>query len=150
MLSPRSKGRNMSEKTEPRYALVIDDDPDLRELLGQILASAGFEVDVLSDGIDALALEKEYAVILLDLAMPVFDGERLTSYWAMTNPEVLQQVIVLTGHSRFARQALPATFGMILKPFHVRELIALAHQCASQFERESRSRNAESGGIPNA
>jgi DNA-binding response OmpR family regulator len=56
--------------------LVVDDDPDLREMMAQWLACEGFEADVASNGQDAL--EKAHAhpprVIVLDLTMPVMDG----------------------------------------------------------------------------
>ena len=62
----------MSENA--RTALVIDDDCHIVELLTVLLESRGFTVDVLRDGIEAVELQRDYAVILLDLNMPVFDG----------------------------------------------------------------------------
>lgn len=112
-------------------ALVIDDDPHIRELLRTILESEGFAVTVLRDGIDALELESAYDVILLDMRMPVFDGERLTDYWQMTRPELLRRVIVLSGYSRYAPHKLPSSvFATIEKPFDINELIRVVRACA--------------------
>jgi twitching motility two-component system response regulator PilG len=58
--------------------LVVDDEPDVRDLARAILERAGCDVVTAEDGIDAL--EKitdgfEPLVILLDLEMPRLDGE---------------------------------------------------------------------------
>lgn len=116
-----------------KRALVIDDDPDLRHLLQITLESAGFTVDALEDGIAALELKKPYDVILLDLNMPVFDGEQLTSYWVLTDPNILRRVIVLTGYSGYTRgRELPATFASVQKPVDHRELLRVVEACANQ------------------
>lgn len=114
-------------------ALVIDDDADIRELLQYMLELSGFEVETLRDGIDALRLEAWYDVILVDLKMPVFDGERLIDYWLMTRPELLRRVIVLSGYSRYTQgRPLPKTFGTIEKPFDHERLMRLVEACAAQ------------------
>jgi CheY-like chemotaxis protein len=119
--------------TTPKRALVIDDDPFVSELLRAILENSAFEVDVEIDGIHAVELKREYDVILLDLNMPVFDGERLAEYWGLTQPHVLKRVIFLSGYSHFAAaRSLPATFATIGKPFDHCALVSLVEQCASQ------------------
>lgn len=116
-----------------RTALVIDDDPFMSELLRVILEVNEFEVDIATDGIHAVELSRPYDVILLDLNMPVFDGERLAEYWGLTQPEILKRVIILSGYSHFTGdRRLPATFATIGKPFEHRELIQLVKRCAGQ------------------
>jgi len=118
-----------------RTALVIDDDADTRELITALLDPAGFDVDILTDGIAALELSKEYDVIIVDLNMPVFDGERLLEYWSFTRSDLLRRVIVLTGYSRFTRgRKLPQIFATIAKPFEYRDLVQLVERCANQRE----------------
>ncbi|MEK6371395.1 MAG: response regulator [Acidobacteriota bacterium] len=109
--------------------LIIDDDPDIREVVKLTFEHRGFEVDTLPDGIDAVQLKKDYHVILLDLNMPVFDGERLADYWSLTDPEVLQRVIVLSGYSRFVRGRPLPTFARVRKPFHTEELVEVVERC---------------------
>jgi len=115
-----------------RKALVIDDDEHIRELLKTLLEMAGFEVDLASDGIDVLSLRERYDVILLDLKMPVFDGERLTDYWQITDPDVLRRVIVLSGYSRASRGKDLPTFATIHKPFDHAELLRLVEACVAE------------------
>ena len=120
----------MSVKT----ALVIDDDADIRELLSMMLETGGFQVDALSDGIDAVNLEKWYDVILLDLKMPVFDGQRLTDYWRLTDPDILRRVIILSGYSRVTIDQAPATFARLEKPFDFLTVMKLVGQCIAQHQ----------------
>jgi CheY-like chemotaxis protein len=116
-----------------RTALVVDDDPFISELLRVILEGNEFEVDVASDGIHAVELARPYDVILLDLNMPVFDGEQLAEYWGLTQPEILKRVIILSGYLHYAgERRLPQTFATIGKPFEHRALIQLVERCAGQ------------------
>ena len=118
-----------------RLALVIDDDPDIRELIAALLESIDYDTDLLADGIAALEVAKPYDVILVDLNMPVFDGERLLEYWSITQRDLLARVIVLTGYSHFMRgRELPRVFATIAKPFEHRDLIRLVERCSSDSE----------------
>lgn len=60
----------------PVTVLVVDDDPDLRRLLRQLLREAGYRVRLASHGLEALVqLQREpVALILLDLNMPGMSG----------------------------------------------------------------------------
>lgn len=56
--------------------LVIEDDPDMRELERAVLGCAGYDVLLAAngrEGLDALARQRP-CVIILDLMMPVMDG----------------------------------------------------------------------------
>ena len=117
-----------SEST-PKRALVIDDDTNIRELLVTLLETAGFEVEALSDGIDALELKKPYEVILLDMRMPIFDARRLTDYWKLTDPDVLRRVILLTGYSRYLSGHDLGTFATIAKPFDYHDVLEQVDRC---------------------
>lgn len=56
--------------------LVVDDYPDAQQLYASALREAGFEVDVASDGEQAIARVVRDApdAIIMDLSMPVMDG----------------------------------------------------------------------------
>jgi CheY-like chemotaxis protein len=68
----------MVDGKSERLVLIVDDDNDIRELLGEVIAEAGYEVAFAKDGADALRLLRECktlpCVILLDLMMPVMNG----------------------------------------------------------------------------
>jgi CheY-like chemotaxis protein len=130
--------------SETRTALVIDDDADIRELLRTMLESSGFQVDSLSDGIDAVDLKKWYDIILLDLKMPVFDGQRLTDYWQLTDPDILRRVIVLTGYDRLTKDREPPAYARLAKPFHYLELMKVVNECIANASRLQKSPRSES------
>lgn len=60
----------------PSYVLVVDDDPDVRQLLSDIFEAMDIERRVVANGNEALRMVKEErpALILLDVMMPVMDG----------------------------------------------------------------------------
>ena len=60
----------------PGKILVIDDDPDLRDLYKEVLTEGGYQIDVASDGQEGLTkiLLGGYDLILLDIMMPKIDG----------------------------------------------------------------------------
>jgi CheY-like chemotaxis protein len=56
--------------------LIVDDDPDIREVLAIVLRSAGHQVEEAADGLEALARLREEpppSLILLVLLMPLLD-----------------------------------------------------------------------------
>jgi len=122
----------MTPVSVTKRALVVDDDEHIRELLQALLETAGFEVDTLRDGIDAVALKKEYHVILLDMKMPIFDAARLTDYWKLTDPGILRRVILLTGYSKLSSDRNFGTFARIAKPFDYRDLLTTVEACFQQ------------------
>ena len=109
--------------------LVIDDDADIRDMVVLLFEPRGFDVDAVADGIDAVQLSEDYDVILLDLNMPVFDGERLADYWSLTDPSRLERVIVLSGYSRYARGREIPAFATVRKPFDTKELVRVVERC---------------------
>ena len=57
------------------HVLVVDDDPNLREVYESVLGDAGHRVTLAADGAEGLlALAEDPDVIVLDLMMPVLDG----------------------------------------------------------------------------
>ena len=56
--------------------LVVDDDPDIRELIGFNLHQAGFRVETAENGAAGIkkALRLQPDLILLDVMMPEIDG----------------------------------------------------------------------------
>jgi CheY-like chemotaxis protein/anti-sigma regulatory factor (Ser/Thr protein kinase) len=64
-----------NEDFESLNALVIDDDPDARDLAVRLLKGVGFKVDLASNGKEGLEkLKFGFDLVILDLQMPVMDG----------------------------------------------------------------------------
>ncbi len=127
--------------SEPqKRVLVVDDDGDIRNLLGAALRARGLLVDEARDGAQAIRLlrENHYSVMLLDLLMPGVDGFRVLE--RMDGPDVPSPavVLVITGAERRELASLNAQkiHGIVKKPFDAAELADLVLACA-----ELRSRN---------
>lgn len=56
--------------------LIVDDDPLIRDLIGEILSREGYGVEAVASGDAALAAlrNKICTLVLLDVSMPVLDG----------------------------------------------------------------------------
>jgi len=79
--------------------LVVDDEPDIRETLAEILEHYGFLVDVAASGHEALALTRanSYEGILSDIRMPGLNGMELYRQLAILKPELADRFVVVTG-----------------------------------------------------
>ncbi len=109
--------------TAPRV-LVAEDDPDVRELVAVTLADAGMDVDVASDGREAL--EKVAAhkpdLVLLDIMMPVMSGREFAgAIQETTDPPPM---VVMTAVDNAPQTAADIhAVGWLAKPFDIDELV---------------------------
>jgi DNA-binding response OmpR family regulator len=81
--------------------LIVDDEPDILELLSARLEKNNFQVFVAKDGKEGLnkLLNKKADLIVLDIVMPVLDGFSMLKS-IKQNPELLDiPVIIITGRS---------------------------------------------------
>jgi len=82
-----------------RSVLIVDDDHDVAETLGDLLRVDGHHAEIVANG--TLALEKlqegKYDLILSDVKMPELDGPRLYTELECRQPEFLRRVAFLTG-----------------------------------------------------
>lgn len=106
----------------PTSVLLIDDDMGVRRSLGRALQSAGYEVSIAEHGGEALQHidERDFAVVVCDLMMPVMDGIRLYEVLANTHPAKAARVLFITGwaHDPRIQGFLEGTDRpVLLKPF---------------------------------
>jgi CheY-like chemotaxis protein len=124
-----------------KRVLVVDDDRDLREMIAAALRRSNLIVDEAEDGQQAMDLiaVNEYAVVLLDLMMPVVDGyavlDRLDGDGLQTTPIVL----VITGGDRavIERAGAHRIHGVVRKPFDIVEIANVVVACAEIRERST-------------
>ncbi len=83
--------------------LLVDDEVEFAELLGERLQARGMRVDTAADGSSALELagRRSYDVIILDMVMPGLDGMEVLRRLLGMDPTA--QVIMLTGHAEVAK-----------------------------------------------
>ncbi len=105
--------------------IIVEDDTAIRESLEELLSSEGYSVRTATHGGEGLALIEELrgqCLVLLDLQMPVMNGEQLLEALSLhANPEVTKTpVIVLTARGEPLRRTVA---GFIRKPLNVDELL---------------------------
>ena len=93
-------------KTTKNEALVIEDDPDSREVLTRLMESDGWKVAQAANGLEALARMEANApgVILLDLMMPEMDGFEFIRQLRTRDDWKLIPVIVVTAKDLTAEE----------------------------------------------
>ncbi len=111
------------------HILIVDDDDDIREVLGLVLRSDGHWVDEAVDGVDALARLQTSSLpslILLDLMMPRLDGEGFVN--AMRKDARLRDipVCILSGDDAARKKAEElGSIECLVKPIELRQLTAI-------------------------
>lgn len=110
----------------PTRVLVVEDQSDQRDVLGDVLTEAGYAVTLAREGAEGLAAARAERpdVVLLDLMMPQMDGASLLQ--AMRDDPALAtvKVVVVTGvHTQHVSRLLRPD-ATLFKPFGVRELLS--------------------------
>ena len=108
--------------------LIVEDNRNISEMVGEYLESRGFEVDFAADGLDGyrLATENSYDVIVLDLMLPRLDGievcKRLREEARKSTP-----ILMLTARDTLDEKLTGLSAGAddyLTKPFAIQELEA--------------------------
>jgi len=107
--------------------LVVDDEPALAAHLSQALSTAGYAVDVASDGerADFVVRTESYDAVVLDLGLPHIDGLTLLRGWRQAGVEV--PVLVLTARGSWHETVDGIDAGAddyVAKPFRIEEVLA--------------------------
>ncbi len=116
--------------------LIVDDDPDIREILTMTLEAHGYDVVAATDGADALAKLRGAAsprpcLILLDLMMPGMNGIQFHAE-QMHDPALAEiPVVVLSGDFRAAERVTGMGLDMLMKPVPLDALLTTVHRFCS-------------------
>jgi DNA-binding NtrC family response regulator len=109
------------------YILVVDDEPDIRNLVQEILEDEGFQVDI-AEGGEAARREcrnRRPDLVLLDIWMPDVDGITLLKEWK-EDGELPFPVIIMSGHGT-VETAVEATrlgaYDFLEKPLSLAKLL---------------------------
>ena len=123
-----------------KRALVVEDDPDIVELILHYLRAEGFEVEALSDGRQALERLRGggHDVVILDLQLPGMDGLGLCAELRRDKRTRALPVIMLTARGDEADRVVGLEVGAddyVVKPFSPKELVARVRALMRRLDR---------------
>ena len=120
-------GLSGPEAEERAAVLVVDDDPDVRSLLADMLAALGYAASFAADGPSALAaLDRAIPdVVLMDFAMPGMNGAEVARAALERHPGL--RIVFASGHADTDQidAALGPSAIQLRKPFRMGDLAAL-------------------------
>jgi CheY-like chemotaxis protein len=115
-----------------RKALIVEDDPHTRRLLGRLIEAQDCKVDEAADGAKAIEMlsRTDYDVVLLDIVLPKVSGTAVMDHLFETNPAMLERVIVVTGlNVEDIRKLFPTVCHALSKPVIPNRLMDSVHKC---------------------
>ena len=115
-----------------KRVLVVDDEPDLLEVLNLYISASGFEVEQANCGNEALTRLKNSSLpifdwILTDMRMPNGSGLDLLHGLKAIEFKTRPQVLVVSGYADVSEQDVIklGAFGLLTKPVNFSKLIAI-------------------------
>lgn len=119
------RAESIESPTEPSpRVLVVEDEPQVRQFLQDLLTENGFEVEAASDGREALERfgPERFQLVLTDFKMPVMDGWELSEHLLMRAPRL--PIIMLTAFgTAIEHQAQARGITLFHKPVATADLL---------------------------
>ena len=148
-LYPSNGSMEIENKALARRLLIVDDDTELGELLGEFLINEGFSLEFAHDGTSGLkkALAGNYSLIILDVMLPGLNGFELLRQLRTQSPV---PVLMLTARGDDVDRIVGLEIGAddyLPKPFNPRELIARVHAVLRRTQGQAETSVPEGEGI---
>ena len=131
--SEEAKTLKRVEVKEPKARiLAVDDEAIILDSFRKILVVAGYSIDTVEKGKEALGLilKRDYDFVFTDLKMPEMDGLEVTKAVKHLRPDI--DVIVITGYASIDTAVETMKYGAmdyVQKPFTEDELITFFNKC---------------------
>jgi len=117
--------------------LVVDDDPESRDLLSEVLEANGYpQVEAVADGLaarEALARDNDCPIIIADLHMPNESGLDLLRHLRKQNAR--HEIVLMSSFFSHTERKLAQDLGayaLLDKPFRISELLQIVSQLAER------------------
>ena len=119
--------RSQDSQKREAHLLVVDDEPNIRDLLASSLRFAGFEVSTAADGNSALRIvdDAQPDLVVLDVMLPDMDG--FTVARRMRERVITTPILFLTARDDMSDKVQGLTVGgddYVTKPFGLEEVVA--------------------------
>ena len=126
--------------------LIVDDEKNIREGLGQSLSMDGYEIYLAENGKKGLEIinSRDIDLVITDLKMPELSGEQLLKKVTSTNPNI--PVIILTGHGSIETAVgamRDGAFDFLTKPVNLDRLSLLVKRALSSRQLVLKHRELE-------
>jgi DNA-binding NtrC family response regulator len=121
--------------------LVIDDEPNIRELLKRILERHGYAVFTAADGqegLETLKANLDIDIAFTDITMPKLSGLDFLKQARHINPKI--EVVIITGHSDVQSSVEAVEFGAsgyLIKPLQVAEIISHLKRASMRIQEKT-------------
>ena len=125
--------------------LIVEDDPDIADLVARYLGKAGFATEVMSSGREALKAitGRPPDLLILDLMLPQVDGLEVCRAVRANDKTAAIPIIMLTARAEESDRIVGLELGAddyVSKPFSPNELVARARALLRRTERRTASR----------
>ena len=109
----------------PAPVLIVEDDPDIRDLLSSVLLLEGYEVVTASDGAQGLDQLRgaRPSLVLLDLMMPAMDGWEFRRQQLLDPSLARVPTVILSGDGRLEAKAASLGTSFLRKPVDLDTLL---------------------------
>ncbi len=120
-----------------RRILVVDDEPGIRQALGQLLEYEGYEVQTAGDGVSGVAAYEAFAphLVFLDVKMAGIDGLEVLTRLRAFDPNAV--VVMISGHATI-QTAVEATqlgaYDILEKPLDTDRVLLLLRNAITQSD----------------
>ncbi len=137
----------MSNTLQPAKILLVDDDPDIIELLEYNLTKEGYDIASANDGLQALEVAKKFKpdLVLLDVMMPKMDGIETARQIRLLSEFKETYILFLTARAEEYTEVAAFDVGAddyVVKPIKPRALLsrlkAILRRDAQQAETEDK------------
>lgn len=117
-------------------ALVIDDDPQVRDLIADILKTASWQVEVVSGAEEAIEVleNKEWALIFCDVMLEGTNGYSVLRHF--TEKQLPGHFVLITGYGSAAGALDAIAIGAhdyLMKPFTVEQILCIAEEARQRY-----------------
>ena len=106
--------------------LIVDDEEPVRNAISRKLQAEGYKCVIAADGKEALwkAFMQDFALVLLDIKMPVMSGMEVLSRMITDHPDTGVVMITAVGDSQTAVEAMKqGAYDYVTKPFNLDDLV---------------------------
>ena len=115
--------------TMSKCILVVEDQPDNRQILRDLLGNAGYELVEAENGVEALTAvaKKRPDLILMDIQLPILDGYETTRRIRSNSDLQSLPIIAVTSYALAgddAKALAAGCNGYVTKPYSPRQLLA--------------------------